>query len=154
MLDFNKFEFLTFDCYGTLVNWEDGILRCLHRLIAAHGKNLDDSSILRMYGDYEAAAESGEYRSYRDVLRSVVKRFGDALGFKPTDQEAYSLAESLKEWKAWPDTASSLSELHKRFRFAIISNTDDDLFADTQPQLGIKFDHVVTSQMLEPISRL
>jgi FMN phosphatase YigB (HAD superfamily) len=77
MLDFTRFEVLTFDCYGTLINWEDGILACLHRILAAHGKDLDDATILRRYGDYEAQAELGEYRRYREVLRSVVRKFGE-----------------------------------------------------------------------------
>ena len=57
MLDFSRFEILTFDCYGTLVNWEDGILRCLHALFSGHGKDTDDATILQLYGDFEANAE-------------------------------------------------------------------------------------------------
>ena len=95
MLDFTRFEILTFDCYGTLINWEEGILRCLHRILAAHGKDTDDAAILRFYGDFEARSEQGDYRRYREVLQSVVRQFGEQLGFEPTDQEARSLAESL-----------------------------------------------------------
>jgi 2-haloacid dehalogenase len=146
MLDFNRFEVLTFDCYGTLIKWEDGILRCLHRILAAHGKDTDDATILRLYGDFEARAEQGEYRRYREVLQSVVGQFGEQLGFMPTDPEASSLAESLKDWKPWPDTVTALRELKSRFRLAIISNVDDDLFAATKPQLGVEFDQVITAQ--------
>lgn len=146
MLDFNRFEMLTFDCYGTLINWEDGILRCLHRILAAHGKDTDDATILRLYGDFEASAEQGEYRCYREVLQSVVRQFGEQLGFAPTGQETCSLPESLQEWKPWPDTVSALSELQGCFRLAIISNIDDDLFAATQPQLRAEFDQVITAQ--------
>jgi 2-haloacid dehalogenase len=60
MLDFSCFEILTFDCYGTLINWEDGILRCLHRILAAYGKDTDDATILQLYGDFEARAEQGD----------------------------------------------------------------------------------------------
>jgi|ERR1700683_105084 2-haloacid dehalogenase len=146
MLDFSRFELLTFDCYGTLINWEEGILRCLHRLLAAHGKDTDDATILRLYGDFEARAEQGEYRRYREVLQSVVRRFGGKLGFAPTDEEARSLAESLKEWKPWPDTVTALRELHGRFRLAVISNVDDDLFAATKPQLAVEFHQIITAQ--------
>jgi 2-haloacid dehalogenase len=111
MLDFSRFEILTFDCYGTLINWEDGILRCLHRILAARGKDTDDATILQSYGDFEASAEQGEYRSYREVLQSVVQQFGEQLGFAPTGQEVRSLPESLPRWRPWPDTVSALCEL-------------------------------------------
>ena len=146
MLDFSRFEILTFDCYGTLINWEDGILRCLHRILAAYGKDADDATILQLYGDFEARAEQGKYRCYRDVLQSVVKQFGEQLGFAPTDHETRSLPESLPNWKPWPDTVSALRELQQRFRLAIVSNVDDDLFAATLPQLGVKFDPIITAQ--------
>jgi 2-haloacid dehalogenase len=146
MLDFSRFELLTFDCYGTLINWEEGILRCLHRLLAAHGKDTDDATTLRLFGDFEAQAEQGKYRRYREVLQSVVQQFGEQLGFKPTDRELHSLPESLKEWKPWPDTVTALRELHSRFRLAIISNVDDDLFAATKPQLGVEFHQIITAQ--------
>ena len=146
MLDFSRFEIFTFDCYGTLIDWEDGILRCLHRILAAHGKDTEDVTILQLYGDFEARAEQGEYRSYREVLQSVVRQFGEQLGFTPTEQEIRSLPESLPFWKPWPDTVSALFELHRRFRLAVVSNVDDDLFAATQPQLGLEFDQIVTAQ--------
>jgi 2-haloacid dehalogenase len=146
MLDFSRFELLTFDCYGTLINWEEGILRCLHRILAAHGKDVDDATILRLYGDFEARAEQGDYRRYREVLESVVRQFGEKLGFAPSDEEVRSLPESLKEWKPWPDTVAALRELHSRFRLAIVSNVDDDLFAATKPQLGVEFDQIITAQ--------
>ena len=149
MLDFSRFEVLTFDCYGTLINWEDGILRCLHRVLATHGKDTDDVTTLQCYGDFEAKAESGKYHSYREVLESVVKQFGERFGFTPTEQEAGSLAESLKGWKPWPDSVGALRELRDLFRLAIISNVDDDLFAVTEPKLGIKFNEVITAQQAQ-----
>jgi 2-haloacid dehalogenase len=146
MLDFSQFEIITFDCYGTLINWEEGILRCLHRVLEAHGKDADDAAILQLYGDFEAEAERGAYCCYRDVLQSVVRQFGKQFGFAPTDRETASLPESLSSWEPWPDTVGALGELQKRFRLAIISNIDDDLFAATRPQLGVKFDRVITAQ--------
>ena len=146
MLDFSRFEILTFDCYGTLINWEDGILGCLRRILATHGQQIDDATILRLYGDFEAKAEQGEYRSYREVLNSVVRRFGKQFGFAPCEEQVRSLAESLKEWKPWPDTVEALRLLESRFRLAIISNVDDDLFAATRPQLAVEFSQIVTAQ--------
>ena len=148
MLDFSRFEILTFDCYGTLINWEEGILGCLHRILAAHrtSEDADDATILKLYGDFEASAEQAEYRPYRDVLQSVVRQFGERFGFVPTNEEVRSLPESLRNWKPWPDTVLALKMLHTRFRLVVISNVDDDLFATTEPQLGVKFDQVITAQ--------
>jgi 2-haloacid dehalogenase len=149
MLDFSRFEILTFDCYGTLINWEDGILRCLRRIVAEHGQEIDDATILRLYGDFEASAEHGEYRSYRKVLNSVVRQFGKQFGFAPSEEQVRSLAESLKEWTPWPDTVEALRLLESRFRLAIISNVDDDLFAATRPQLKVEFSQIVTAQQAQ-----
>lgn len=146
MFDFSRFEVFTFDCYGTLINWEAGLLSALRRILSAHGKNPDDVTLLKLYGDLELRAEQGEFHPYREVLESVVRRFGAELGFSPTAQEARSLPESLPTWKPWPDTVAALQALKARFRLAILSNVDDDLFAGTRPQLGVDFDEVITAQ--------
>lgn len=146
MLDFNRFEVLTFDCYGTLINWEAGILPVLHRVLAAHGKKADDVTLLKLYGDFEELSEQGEFHPYRTVLESVVRRFGANMGFSPTNEEAAALPNSLPSWKPWPDTVEALRKLKTRFRLAILSNVDDDLFAATRPQLGVDFDEVITAQ--------
>lgn len=146
MLDFNRFEVLTFDCYGTLINWEQGILNALHAIFAAHGKKIDDATILKLYGDFELRSEEGEFHPYREVLQSVVRRFGAELGFTPTQEEVRSLPDSLAAWRPWPDTVDALRSLKNRFRLVILSNVDDDLFAATRPQLKIDFDDVITAQ--------
>lgn len=146
MLDFGRFEIVTFDCYGTLINWEAGILLALHRIFSAHSKHIDDAAILKLYGDFELRAEQPPFQPYREVLGSVVRQFSDELGFAPTDEEVRSLAESLPTWKPWPDTVTALRQLKTRFRLAILSNVDDDLFTGTRPQLEVTFDEVVTAQ--------
>jgi len=149
MIDFNRFEVLTFDCYGTLIDWETGILSALHRVLAAHGKKIEDATMLKLYGDFEQSAEAGPFRPYRDVLESVVRQFGVELGFNPSEEEMRSLPGSLPTWKPWPDTVGALQRLKSRFRLAILSNIDDDLFATTRPQLGVAFDDVITAQQAQ-----
>ncbi len=149
MLDFSRFEVLTFDCYGTLIDWESGILGALHRLLSAHSRQLDDSTILQLYGDFEQRSESGPYLPYREVLSSVVRQFGDELGFLPTPEESTALPDSLAAWPPWPDTVAALRQLKKRFRLAIVSNIDDDLFAPTRPKLEVDFDEVITAQQAQ-----
>ena len=149
MLDFTRFEILTFDCYGTLINWESGILSALHRVLSAHGKKIDDATILKLYGDFELRSEQGTFRPYREVLESVGRQFAAELHFTASAEEVSSLPNSLPDWKPWPDTVAALRQLETRFRLAILSNVDDDLFAATRPQLGVDFDEVITAQQAQ-----
>jgi 2-haloacid dehalogenase len=146
MLDLTRFKVLTFDCYGTLIDWETGIFSALRPILAAHKKSIADSELLEMYSELEASAEQGEFRTYRDVLQSVVRGFGERLGFSPSAAEVRSLPDSLANWKPFPDTVEALRKLKSRYQLAVISNIDDDLFAATAPKLGIAFDHVITAQ--------
>ena len=82
-MDFSRFTTISFDCYGTLIDWEAGILPALRGVLGRHGQTLTDAAILDLYGEFEAAAESGAYQSYRKVLQSVVRAFGARLGFTP-----------------------------------------------------------------------
>lgn len=149
MLDFTRFKVLTFDCYGTLIDWEEGILSCLRRILVAHDVEADDATLLRLYGDFEAKAEQDQYRSYREVLESVVRQFGECFGFVPEESQVRSLPESLPHWKPWPDTVGALQALQSRFRLSIVSNIDDDLFAATRPKLVAKFDQIITAQQAQ-----
>jgi 2-haloacid dehalogenase len=149
MLDFSRFEILTFDCYGTLINWEVGILSALRRILSAHGKKIDDAALLKLYGDFEQLSEQGGFQPYRQVLESVVRRFGAQLGFVPTVDQARSLADSLPTWEPWPDTVAALRQLSSRYRLAILSNIDDDLFATTRPKLGVEFAEIITAQQAQ-----
>lgn len=146
MLNFNHFEWLTFDCYGTLINWEAGLLPALRCVLDHHRKPLEDAAILALYADFEQLAESGEYRRYSEVLRTVVAGFGAQLKFTPTEEELTCLSRSLPRWKPWPDTVESLRRLKSRFKLAIVSNVDDDLFAGTRPRLEVEFDEVITAE--------
>jgi 2-haloacid dehalogenase len=146
MLDFNKFQALTFDCYGTMIDWESGIFSALRPILAAHGKTISDFALLELYSELELRAEQGEFRNYREVLQSVVRGFGEHLSFKPSPEEILSLPNSVFRWPAFPDTAAALKQLQTRYKLAVISNIDDDLFASSAPKLGIRFDQVVTAQ--------
>lgn len=146
MLDFTRFQILTFDCYGTLIDWEAGIFSALRPILAAHGKIISDFSLLEMYSELEAKAEQEEFRPYREVLQSVVRGFGERLGFTPSGLEERSLPESLAHWPPFPDTVAALRQLRRQYQLAIISNVDDDLFAFTATRLEVAFDHIITAQ--------
>ncbi len=145
MLDFSRFQFITFDCYGTLIDWETGILSALQPLLQKHSVNLNDADLLQLYGEFEAEAEAEEFKPYRDVLQEVVMGIAKRFGFEPTQAEKDSLPDSVSAWPPFPDSAEALRELHSKFKLAIISNIDDHMFAASARQLKINFDHVITA---------
>ncbi len=145
-MDFSRFTTISFDCYGTLIDWEAGILPTLRAVLANHGCGVPDPELLELYGLFEAKAEAGTYRSYREVLQSVIQQFGERLGFSPNADETRRLPESVPTWPPFADTVAALRQLQKRYQLAIISNIDDDLFAETRKHLGIAFDCVITAQ--------
>ncbi|HET9409565.1 MAG TPA: haloacid dehalogenase type II [Candidatus Sulfotelmatobacter sp.] len=144
-VDFNRIRAITFDCYGTLIDWETGLLGALQSILRAHGQNISNHQLLEIYSELEPKAQN-PYRRYREVLASVAVGFGERLGFRVSDDEAQSLAESMKNWTPFPDTVEALTNLKKKYKLAIISNTDDDLFAGTAPHLQVKFDAVITAE--------
>ena len=147
-LDPNRFDLLTFDCYGTLVDWEAGIARAVRSACAAHGSKPRDAAILAAFAAAEHVVQGERYRSYREVLALTLARMGGVLGFDPSPAECDAFAASVGRWPAFPDTAASLERLARRYRLGIVSNVDDDLFAETERRLGAHFDWVVTAQQV------
>jgi 2-haloacid dehalogenase len=144
-LDFSQFELLTFDCYGTLIDWETGILRALRPTLERHRVRASDDELLEAYASAETKAESGEFMPYRRVLEQVVRDLGAKFNFDPDPEEQRSLPESVKTWQPFPDTVAALRRLHKRYKLSIISNIDDDLFVHTAKLLEVRFDFVTTA---------
>jgi 2-haloacid dehalogenase len=146
MLKNFDFDLITFDCYGTLIDWETGIFSALKPVLLSHRKSIPDAELLELYGEFESEAEAGEYQNYREVLAAVVRSFGKRLNFTPTTNEADALWSSVPNWRPWPDTVEALKKLGKRYQLAIISNIDDDLFGITRRYLGVEFQSVTTAQ--------
>ena len=146
-LNLREFKVLTFDCYGTLVDWETGILSGLRRMLARQGVTLTDEAILEHYGRYEAQIEAGPYRKYKDVLRGVVEQFGAEFGFD-AQAERDVLIDTFDNWKPFPDTAAALRSLHQHYQLMPLTNVDDDLFAITTAQLQVPFDKVMTAERI------
>jgi 2-haloacid dehalogenase len=145
-IDFSRVRWLSFDCYGTLIDWESGILAAVRPVLARHGAAPGDDQILAEYARLEAAEESDRYRPYRVVLRRVMAGLGAAFGAGLAEAECEALPRSLRDWPAFGDTVPSLVSLQRRFRLAVLSNIDDELFAMTAPRLGVKLDALVTAQ--------
>lgn len=145
-MKFDDFAVLTFDCYGTLIDWEAGILEALRPILANHHIDMATDSILELYGELESEAERGNYIEYKTVLQMVLEGLGARMGFVPTQTELQHFAESVKDWPAFPDSALALQALQRQYKLAIISNIDDDLFALSAQRLRVTFDWVITAQ--------
>jgi 2-haloacid dehalogenase len=145
-LDFARFDVLSFDCYGTLIDWEAGILAGFHRVLDPRGVEADDDRVLEAFARHEAELEGGRYLPYRGILGEALRGVCAELGVEPTDEEADAFGGSVGEWPAFPDSAAALARLHERFGLAVITNCDDDLFAASNARLGVTFGTIVTAE--------
>ncbi len=133
----------TFDCYGTLVDWNGGIGGELERLFGA----APAPRLLARYHELEPVVQAEAYRSYRDVLTETLIRLASEQGLAVPEGEGAALADSLPHWPSFPEAPAALEKLRARgWRLAILSNTDRDLIAASQRQLGVPFDVVVVAQ--------
>jgi len=146
MLDLTAFEVMTFDCYGTLIDWETGIWNALQPVITDHHIDIAPERALELYGELETEAERGQYHEYRTVLRMVLKGFGERFGFVPDEAEAQRFSESVRDWPAFSDSSRALQALKKKYKLAILSNIDDALFTFSAQRLGVQFDWIITAQ--------
>jgi 2-haloacid dehalogenase len=121
----------------------------LQPLLKNKGCAISDAKILVLYSEFEPREQAGQYRAYRDVLASVVRDFAQELRFEVSDSEVDGLAESIRNWQPFADTVTGLQRLHSRYKLAVLSNVDDDLFAYTAPKLEVQFDTVVTAQQVQ-----
>ena len=147
-LDFGRFEALTFDCYGTLIDWEAGILASLRVVLDRRELRPPDDELLEAFARHEAAVEAGPYRRYRDVLGLALRGICSDRDFAPSDAEVAGFGGSVGDWPAFADSAAALARLKSRFRLGVITNCDDDLFAASNRRLGVTFDWVVTAQQV------
>jgi 2-haloacid dehalogenase len=137
---------LTFDCYGTLIDWETGVITVLRPLLLRHGIALSDDEIVAAFQDLDAVLCEPPYKPYRAVLAGVIEGFGRRFGFPVQSLDREILVSSVASWRPFSDTVDTLRALAGRYRLAVISNIDDDLFAATVPRLGVKFDVIVTAE--------
>ncbi len=146
MLNFDDFEALTFDCYGTLIDWETGIWQALAPVFANNNNPIGREAALERYAALEAEIERGPYVPYKQVLRKVLAGLGRQLGFVPSAAELDDFSVSVRDWPAFPDSGEALRALQRKYKLAIVSNVDDDLFAYSARRLGVNFDFIITAE--------
>ena len=122
-LDYSRFEALTFDCYGTLIDWESGLLAAFHRaFIGQSGPLPDDEDLLLRYARHEAALEAGPYLRYREILARGLHGVAAELDIEVSDGAAAAFGGSVVDWPAFPDSAAALARLATRFRLGVLTN--------------------------------
>ncbi len=138
-MDYSGFDALTFDCYGTLIDWERGIL-------AALPAGLDGERVLEAFAEFESELEGGPYLRYREVLERCYDGLAVRFAFEPDASARAAFADAVGDWPPFPDSPDALARLKERFRLGVITNCDDDLFARSNARLGVEFDWVITAQ--------
>jgi putative hydrolase of the HAD superfamily len=146
-MDLTGFKVLSFDCYGTLIDWETGIAAVLRPWARSVGLDLDDEQLLAAYADHEAAVERDQPTArYPEVLAAAFRRTGEALGRPVDDAWARRLGDSVPDWPAFPDSAAALASLAAHYRLIIVSNVHRDGFAASNRQLRGRFAAVITAE--------
>ncbi len=142
----SRFSWVTFDCYGTLIDWDSGIRLFLQELVARKGVDVDLDALHQRWEAIQFDLIQQAYRRYKDILRlsleSALKESG--IPYEPTDGEAF--AASMPTWHPFPEVPAVLLELKSLTRIAIISNTDNDILAESVRLMGVTFDALITAE--------
>jgi len=146
-LDLTQYEALSFDCYGTLIDWEAGIAAVLAPWAREQGLDVSDEELLLAYADNEAAVERDTPAAlYPEVLATAFRRTGDDLGKPVSDEWASRLGSSVPDWPAFPDSAEALARLAKHYQLIILSNVHRDGFAGSNQHLHGDFAAIITAE--------
>lgn len=145
----DRIRVLTFDCYGTLVDWETGIWTAFRRAAAEDGVTLRRNAVVAAYHAVEPMVEEGPFRPYRRVLIETARRVAAECGWSISASRAEFLPRSLPDWPLFPDTNSALERLAARYRLGILSNVDEDLLDGTERSLSVSIDFRVTADRVE-----
>lgn len=141
------FEVLSFDCYGTLIDWEAGIGTVLREWADRRGLDMSTEDLLVAYAGNEAeAARNHPTDPYPSILSRAMRALGKELDAEVSFDDSHALAISVPNWPAFPDSADALSRLSRHFKLIILSNVDNDGFAASNERLGVTFDAILTAE--------
>ena len=143
----SDFSTLTFDCYGTLIDWESGMVAALKPLTDRLSPKLPRNAILQAHARHESEQQRATpFKPYRDVLAIVYKRLAEEWDVPVTWDECRAYGRSVGDWPAFPDSADALAYLKQHFRLVILSNVDNESFALSNRRLGVTFDAIYTAE--------
>jgi 2-haloalkanoic acid dehalogenase type II len=141
------FKVLTFDCYGTLIDWETGMVEALKPLTSRVKAKLSRNAILEAHARHEASQQvQTPAKPYRELLAIVYKRLAEEWGIAANWEDCQRYGQSVRNWPAFPDSAEALAYLKKHYRLVILSNVDNESFSFSNQKLGVDFDAVYTAE--------
>jgi 2-haloacid dehalogenase len=146
--EFARFQALSFDCYGTLIDWETGMATALREWVARETPGVSHAQLLQLVSEFETVVQGEQSPAlpYPQVLAEVLRRIGARIGVPVSDQDAERFGGTVGNWPAFADSASSLARLKRHFRMIIVSNVDRASFAASNRRLGVTFDKVITAE--------
>jgi 2-haloacid dehalogenase/putative hydrolase of the HAD superfamily len=141
-------NFVTFDVYGTLIDWEDGIFQAFQKEAARDGFTIDRAELLSQFMEAEKEIEGGSYELYAEVLRRCAVRIAANLDWPLESSRSGFLPDSVVRWKPFKETMPQLNKFGKHFSTGLVSNIDDKLLGQTRRHIPYDFDLVVTAQQV------
>lgn len=143
----SDFSALTFDCYGTLIDWETGISEALGTWARSRGVAAEDADLLATFGGFESKHQAATPDAlYPEILAATLRDIGAHFGTEPTTAEQIAFGRSVQDWPAFPDSAESLAYLKRHYKLVIVSNIDRESFRLSNVKLEVEFDHIITAQ--------
>src|SRR5215510_5306536 len=143
------FKLLTFDCYGTLIDWESGMITGLAPLTDRLTRKLTHNEILEAHARHESMQQrQTPTKLYRDILAIVYRRLAEEWGLPVDWNECIRYGNSIKNWSPFPDSVEALKYLKQHYKLVILSNVDHASFAESNKKLGVDFDALYTAEAI------
>jgi len=144
-----RFSLITFDCYGTLIDWKSGMKNALRNLTKRRNISFDIESLPERYIEIELEIEKEGYRKYKEVLGLGVRRLFEEKGIMLSSEEEKIFADSINTWPPFNETTEVLRKIKEKYKLAILSNIDEDLIKHSIKLIGVEFDGVITAEQVK-----
>jgi 2-haloacid dehalogenase len=139
-------QYMTFDCYGTLIDWETGLIRSIEPILKKYEKRIKPLEILSLYSKFESEAENKKFVKYSEILIEVMEKILLSYNIDPAPGDERSLVNGIKQFKPFKDTIDALKIFRQKYKLGLVTNTDNDIFEITNKTLEVNFDYVLTSE--------
>ncbi|MGI8592906.1 MAG: HAD-IA family hydrolase [Solirubrobacteraceae bacterium] len=141
-------KFVTFDVYGTLIDWEEGVFDAFTKEAARDGFTIDRDELIPLFHQTERNIQGGSYELYAEVLRRTAIQIAKEIGWPLEPSRSGFLPDSVQGWKPFKETSATLEKLSKKLSLGLLSNVDDKLLGQTRRHIPVDFDLVVTAQQV------